>query len=47
MNERIEYRMNNENLNKIDVLLTVGDTDSNEIKKQFPKLLNKTKKLEI
>ncbi|OCW83639.1 hypothetical protein AKH18_00955 [Pelagibacteraceae bacterium GOM-A4] len=45
MNERIEYRMNNENLNKIDVLLTVGDTDSNEIKKQFPKLLNKTKKV--
>ena len=41
MNDRVDARMNNENLIKIDGLLSVGELDSKEIKKQFPLSANK------
>lgn len=42
MKERLKYRMDNENLNKIDLLLAVGNEDSNEIKEIFPHKFNDT-----
>ena len=43
MKDRIDVRMNNENLKKIDKILLVGDLDYNEIKNQFPSTSKKLK----
>ena len=45
MKERIELRMKNKNLFKIDKLLTVGDVDTKEIKNQFPKVSENIEKI--
>tara|TARA_B100001250_G_C19814610_1_gene797632 strand:- start:1865 stop:3259 length:1395 start_codon:yes stop_codon:yes gene_type:complete len=45
MKERIELRMKNENLTKIDKILTVGEVDTVEIKKQFPQVSNNIQKI--
>jgi len=43
LSDKINYRMNNENIKKLDILLTVGEIERDEINRQFPFISNKTK----